>query len=409
MNLRKLYHTIETIGSQNFENDEALLKHVIHEVVQNEDVAITGGRLWKFIPKHGSYELIHQTGKMEHVKAHYQIKVKDYPIFLELHRLHTVLGNESEGYLRKRGILKYAATGVGDKVKWRGHTLYRYVLAFNADHLGDQVTATLNIIGASINTLLRSKKIERKAKVFEHDLDQAHEIQQRILPQQELHFKQYEIFGVSVADRIVGGDFFDYLQIEGDDDRIGVVIGDATSKGMSAAIEALYVSGALRLGVQFQSKISFLISRINKLLHKTFAEDHFISLFYTELTDSKNGLVIYANCGHNSPILLRAGSSDVEFLEATSQMLGPFPNQTFKTESVLMHKGDILLLYTDGITEASNEQGDFFGDNRLVEKLIEYRKLSSREITELILQDVQTFSRLGSRSDDKTLVAIKRG
>ena len=148
---------------------------------------------------------------------------------------------------------------------------------------------------------------------------------------------------------------------------------------------------------------------MNKLLHQTFADDHFISLFYAELTDAKNGLVLYTNCGHNSPILLRADSNNTELLDATSQMLGPFPNQTFKTENILLNKGDILLLYTDGVTEAMNERGEFYGDNRLVEKLVEYRKLSPKDITENILQDVQTFSQLGIRTDDKTIVAIKRG
>jgi sigma-B regulation protein RsbU (phosphoserine phosphatase) len=408
MNLRKLYHTIETIGSQKFESDESLLKHVLREVVQNEDIGIKGGRIWRLVPKTGSYELIHQIGNMQKVKARYRVKAKDYPIFLELPRLRTVIANESNEYLRKRGILQYSATGIGEKVEWRGQTLYRYVVAFNADRLGDNITATLNIIGAALNALLRSQTIEHKAQVLESDLDKAHEIQKSILPQQEIRFDRYEIYGVSLADRIVGGDFFDYLRVEGDNERMGVVIGDATSKGMSAAVEALYVSGALRLGFQFQSKISVLISQVNKLLHKTFADDHFISLFYAELTDGKNGLVLYANCGHNNPILLRAGSNVPELLAATSQVLGPFPNEVFKTESILMGKGDILLLYTDGITEATNERGEFYGENRLIERLLECREMSPKDITQHILQDVQTFNHLGTQMDDKTIVAIAR-
>jgi len=409
MNLRKLYHTIETIGSQEFESDESLLKHVLREVVQNEDIGIKGGRIWKLVPKTGSYELIHQIGNMQKVKARYRVKAKDYPIFLELPRLRTMIANESNEYLRKRGILQYSATGIGEKVEWRGRTLYRYVVAFNADRLGDNITATLNIIGAALNALLRSQTIEHKVQVLEHDLDKAYEIQQSILPRQELRFGRYEIYGTSLPDRIVGGDFFDYLRVEGDNERMGVVIGDATSKGMSAAVEALYVSGALRLGFQFQSKISVLISQVNKLLHRTFADDHFISLFYAEVINGENGLVMYVNCGHNNPILLRAGSNDPELLAATSQVLGPFPNEVFKTESVLMGKGDILLLYTDGITEATNERGEFYGENRLIERLLQCREMTPKEITQDILQDVQSFNHQGTQMDDKTIVAIVRG
>jgi len=386
-----------------------LLKHVLREVVQNEDIGIKGGRIWKLVPKTGSYELIHQIGNMQKVKARYRVKAKDYPIFLELPRLRTMIANESNEYLRKRGILQYSATGIGEKVEWRGRTLYRYVVAFNADRLGDNITATLNIIGAALNALLRSQTIEHKVQVLEHDLDKAYEIQQSILPRQELRFGRYEIYGTSLPDRIVGGDFFDYLRVEGDNERMGVVIGDATSKGMSAAVEALYVSGALRLGFQFQSKISVLISQVNKLLHRTFADDHFISLFYAEVINGENGLVMYVNCGHNNPILLRAGSNDPELLAATSQVLGPFPNEVFKTESVLMGKGDILLLYTDGITEATNERGEFYGENRLIERLLQCREMTPKEITQDILQDVQSFNHQGTQMDDKTIVAIVRG
>lgn len=408
MNLRKLYHTIETIGSSKFDDDESLLRHVLHEVVRNQDIGIRGGRVWKFVVKTGSYKLVDQVGAIERVKANYRIRVSEYPIFLELTRLHTVLRVEEDRYLRKRGILKYSATGVGEKIPWQGHTLYQYVVAFNANHLSDNMMATLNIIGAALNALLRSNKIEAKKKIFERDLDKAREIQARILPQHAQQFHSYDLYGVSVADRIVGGDFFDYLSVEGDHERLGVVIGDATSKGMSAAVEALYVSGALRLGFQYQSKISVLLSHVNKLLHRTFADDHFISLFYAELTEGKNGLVLYANCGHNNPILLRAETDTPEFLEATGQILGPFPEEAFKTESIMMRPGDILLLYTDGITEATNEQGEFYGEERLARRLQEQRTRSPKEITEGILKDVQTFSKMGKQLDDKTIVAIVR-
>ncbi|MBI1803788.1 MAG: serine/threonine-protein phosphatase [Ignavibacteriae bacterium] len=408
MQLRKLYRTIETIGSQKFESDEELLQHVLSEIVRNEEISIKGGRIWKFDPRSAGYELVHQIGDMDPIKAHYKIKLKDYPIFLELPKVRTVLASENDQYLRKRGILKYSATGVGEKIQWRSNALYRYVMAFNADHLGESVTSTLNIISAALSSVLRSRKIERQAKVLERDLDKASEIQRSILPQHEMHFHAYEIYGVSMADRLVGGDFFDYLQIEGDTERIGIVIGDATSKGLSAAVEALYVSGALRMGFQFQTKISVLLSRVNKLVNKTFTEEHFVSLFYTELTDDKNGLVLYANCGHNNPILLRGNSDQPELLEATGQVLGPFPNETYKTESILMNREDVLLLYTDGISEATNEKGEFYGEDRLFQRILEARNKSAREITQHILEDVQIFNSSGTQSDDKTIVAIKR-
>ena len=190
MQLRKLYRTIETIASRSAESEEDLLKQIIEEIIKSEEAHLKGGRIWKFDTKTGSYILLHQSGVMEPIRKGYAIKLKDYPIFFELPKLRTVLGNEQDQYLRKRGILNYSATGVGEKVKWRTHTLYRYVLAFNADHLNDSVTSTLNIISSALTSVLRAKKVERKAQVLERDLDKARDIQQSILPQHEMRFNR---------------------------------------------------------------------------------------------------------------------------------------------------------------------------------------------------------------------------
>jgi len=408
MQLRKLYRTIENIASRKFDTAEDLLKRVVEEIVRIEEIKLKGGRVWKFEPKTGCYVLLAQAGDIQTIKPQYRIKVKDYPIFLQLFETRTALATEENLYLREQGIKNYSATGIGDKVKWRDKLVYRYVLAFNADHIDENLTSTLNIISAALSSVLRSKRMEQKVSMLSRDIDKASDIQRSILPQHEMRFNKYELYGISIPDRIVGGDFFDYLQVEGDSERLGFVIGDAASKGFSAAAQALYVSGALRMGFEFQTKINSLLSRVNKLLAKTFSEEHFVSLFYGELTDDKNGLVIYANCGHNNPILFRCKSNSTEFLEATGQMLGPFPEGTFKTESFMMEPDDILLLYTDGITEAQNEDGTYYGEQRLVEHLMNHCHSSSKEITQLILEDVQKFNTLTENSDDKTIVTIKR-
>lgn len=408
MQLRKLYRTIEAIASREFEKEEDLINHALHEIVQNNEIRIKGGRAWKFDTKTGTYVLIHQVGEIEKIKQHYQIKLKDYPIFLQLPSARTILAKETDDYLRKRGIHNYSATGIGEKILYRGKPLYKYVLAFNADYIDENLLATLNIISAALSTALKSKKIQKKAEQLEKDFDKAREIQRSILPQHELIFDKYEIYGVSIPDRIVGGDFFDYLQTEQDTERIGVVIGDAAHKGLSAAVHALYTAGAVRMGFEFQTKISFLLSRVNNLLHKTFPDDKFVSLFYAEITDDKNGLVLYANCGHNNPILYRKSTDTVEFLEPTGQLLGPFPNETFKTENILMQKGDILFLYTDGVSEAFDPNGNIYGEERIIRHLREHHFKNSKEITQQILNDVLLFNSGASNSDDKTIVTIKR-
>jgi len=408
MNQRKLYHTIESIASQTFESDEALLKHVLEEVIRNEQVNVKGGRIWKLNPNKRSYTLLYQTGGVDHIPEGFTIRVSEYPIFLEVGRRKSALADETNQYLRKKGIRTYSATGVGEKIRVQNYTLYPYVLALNSDSMDERFLYTLNIVSSAVTSAIKSRKIERKAQELERDLDKAREIQRSILPAHEYRFAQYELFGTSLSDRIVGGDFFDYLQVEENSDRLGVAIGDAASKGLSAAVEALYVSGALKMGVDYQTKASLLIQKINNLVNRTFPDDRFVTLFYAELLNTKNGLCIYVNAGHNNPMLFKSETNSVELLDVTGPALGLSPDQKYSVENVNMKLGDILLCYTDGITEAPNANFELYGEERLAQKLVEVKDLSAKEITELILEDVQIFSAQAPYGDDKTIVTIKR-
>jgi sigma-B regulation protein RsbU (phosphoserine phosphatase) len=407
MHLRKLYHTIEQFASIDYKHDVELLSHVLKNIVRNEDIQIKGGRLWKFDARKGAYCLIAQVGEIDRVRNNFELNALDYPMFLDLVNKRTILATETNKYLRRKGIHKYSATGIGEVAKWKKHSVFPYVLAFNSEYINETMLQTMNVIGSSLTSILQKRKNERKAKEFERDLDQARIIQRRILPEHECKFHHYNLYGISIADRVVGGDFFDYVQSD-ESDRLAIMIGDAASKGLSAAAQALYTSGALRMGIVHQTKISVLLSRTNKLLHKTFADERFVSLFFGELTNDKNGLLVYANAGHNNPILLHSHHQKIEFLETTSQVLGPFPEAHFQTESTLIHPNDILLLYTDGIIDATNDDGKFYGESRLVEKLFELQKCSAKEICQLTIEDVEKFSANGSASDDKTIVVVKR-
>ncbi len=408
MNQHKLYRTIELLGIQKFRTEDQLLSHVLENIIKNEEIPIKGGRIWKVEPTGGTYRVIHQYGEMEPIKKNFRLRILDYPLFLQLPRKGTIVGTETNKYLRQKGIKLYSATGIGEKVQWKGYQLFPYVIAINAEYLKHDMTYALNILGNSLTSVLKNRRIESKAKQLQLDLDKAREIQKSILPEHELKFHAYDLYGISLPDRIVGGDFFDYLQAADDRDRIGVVIGDAASKGLSAAAQALYVSGALRMGIEYQTKLGAFIGKINRLVNKTFTTEHFISLVYAEITNSDNGMVFYVNAGHNNPILYHTATDSVEFLQATGQILGPFPQEKYRAEFALMKKGDILLLYTDGITDASNEKREMYGEQRLVQKLKENKTKTPREICQLIVEDVQLHNRLVEYSDDKTVVVVKR-
>ncbi len=408
MNQHRLYRTIESLSEQKFRNTEQLLNHVLERIISNDELPIKGGRIWKLEPMQGTYKLILQYGEMGQIKKNFRIRVLDYPVFIQVGRKQTMVAKETNKYLREHGIRVYSATGFGEKVHWKGHDLYTYILAINADYLKEEMTFTLNVIGNALTSALRNRRSESKAAALEKDLDKAREIQRSILPEHEMKFAGYELYGVSLPERIVGGDFFDYLQASGDKDRIGVVIGDAASKGLSAAAQALYVSGALRMGVEYQTKMDAFIAKINRLLNRTFTPEHFISLVYAELTTNEKGLLFYVNAGHSNPILLHDKTDEVELLKATGHIMGPFPNEKYKTDFTIMNKGDVLLLYTDGITEAANDNAEMYGEERLIRILKLHKYRTPKEICELVLEDVQLHNRLVERSDDKTVVVIKR-
>lgn len=407
MNQRQLHKTIESFDSKIFSSTEELLTHVLHQIVQHDTISIQGGRVWKLEAAQDAYRLIAQVGSIEKIETDYTVNVAEYRMFKLLVKHRTIVAKETNAYLRSKGIIKYSATGVGSIVDVKGADLYQYVLSFNTNLNHEQVAPTLNIIGMAVTRMMRDRHIERKQEQLTKDLDKASEIQRSILPAHEMKFHNYEIFGVSMADRIVGGDFFDYIR-DDEDDRLGIAVGDAASKGISAAVQALYVSGALKMGAGYQTKISSLIRKLNNLVHHAFSDDRFITLFYAELAKDKQGLCTYVNAGHCSPMLYRAKSNTIELLEATGNIVGPFPDQNYRSEGVMVGRGDILLVYTDGVSEAMDVQGNEYSEVRLEQKLKELNKLSAKDITRAILQDVLVFSAHGKYSDDKTIVVIKR-
>ncbi len=408
MDQRKLYKTVETIASQDFASNKDMLIAVVTQIIENENININGGRVWKLDPEKGTYNLLFQTGKVKMIDPRFVIVIKDYPIFDLIAKQRTVVGVETNEILKQKGILKFTSSGVGDKIKVNGKIYYEYLLALNSGNINEDFRLTLNIIATALTSQIKQRKYSERAKVFKADLDKGREIQKSILPEHEYRFHNYELFGVTDPAEIVGGDFFDYLEIGDEGDRLGVTVGDAASKGVGAAAEAMYIAGALRMATTFEIKISPLIKRTNHLVNKIFSDDKFASLFYGELSADKGGLFLYANAGHNPPFFLKSDSDKAISLGPTGPVLGPAPNAKYTIENINFEKGDVLLIYSDGVTESTNSEFKEYGEERLLNQLKKIKHLSPKEITYSILDDVIKFSKNGKYSDDKTLVVIKR-
>jgi sigma-B regulation protein RsbU (phosphoserine phosphatase) len=408
MDQRRLFRTIESFASQNFRTEKDLLKHVMNEIVKNEDIHLKGGRLWQYERSTESYRLIHQIGQIERLNPGYHISVSRYPMFLQLGERRSIIANETDKYLRKKGIEKFSATGIGDKVPYRNTFVFPYVMAFSSDYLDQNLLLDLNIISLAVTAVLRNKRIQQTAEQLAQDIDKAREIQESILPEPYIRFYYYDVYGISKPDRIVGGDFFDYLFGDEAKDRLSIVVGDAASKGFRAAAQALYVVGAVRMGIAHQTKTAALMSSINKIVNRSFSEEQFVSMFYGELTDGQKGLMLYSNAGHNSPIVYHSTDNVIELLEPTGQILGPFANARYRIESTMLKKNDVVVIYTDGITEARGIDGAVYGEQRLIEQVRTLASKGAQQICERIMNDVEVYSEGAEYSDDKTIVVIKR-
>jgi len=187
-----------------------------------------------------------------------------------------------------------------------------------------------------------------------------------------------------------------------------IVVGDAASKGFRAAAQALYVVGALRMGIAHQTKTAALMSGINKIVNRSFAEEQFVSMFYAELTDGMKGLLLYSNAGHNSPMVYHAQDKSVELLEPTGLILGPFPRGNYRVESTMLKKGDIAVIYTDGITEALRTDGTPYGEKHLADHIKQLASKGAKEICKTLIEDVELYAEGAEYSDDRTIVVIKR-
>ncbi len=407
---RETYKLIDKLLAGRFEDDESLLKTLVRDLCERPEFKLSGARIWEIDANEDRYNLLFQYGSVAHIPDDYIVRISEQPVFNSLVEKRVVSGTETDSLLREKGITQFAATGVGDIIRRESMRYYRYVLAFNAAEFLQDIGSTMTVISSATTTALRNLAIGRQQAQMKKDLDQASQIQRSLLPDHTLEFFEYSVFGISVPDSVVGGDYFDYLSStsEDDEERTGIVISDAASKGLPAAIQALFVSGAIRMGIGFQTKITSLISRLNNLIYDTFPYERFVTLCYCELTQSNNGLMLYCNAGHCSPLHYRAERDECVALEPTGSILGISTHQRFRVEGVNLKRGDILLLFTDGVLEAQNEDEEQFGEERLRAFLREHRHESAKVFAYNLLEEVQKFSAHGVYTDDKTLIVIKR-
>ena len=273
----------------------------------------------------------------------------------------------------------------------------------------DDLSVTIEKAIEQINYIKQSQQEHTQLESLKTDLAVAGEIQQAILPRVFPPFPEFEdILDVAASmtpAKDVGGDFYDFFRI--DEDRIGFVMADVSGKGVPAAI-FMAVSRTLIRAIGMQGNApEDTITRANELLCKESVNCMFVTVFYA-IYNTKTGEVVYCNAGHNSPYLIHANGQVEALPTSTNCMIGAIEGLSFNAGSLQMEKGDMLVMYTDGVNEAVNNSFEEFGDPRLEEALNQLSGKTCRETVDGLLSSVKTFVDGAPQSDDITILSIKR-
>ncbi len=235
----------------------------------------------------------------------------------------------------------------------------------------------------------------------EREIAEAKAIQEKLLPREIRQMPGFEIASAWQSARLVGGDYFDILPL--DEKTLGICIADVAGKGMPAALLMSNLQAAVR-GLSSPSLApNLLCSRLNSIVYRNTDSDRFITFFYAQLEGATRRLD-YVNAGHNAPFVVRSDGSH-ERLRDGGAVLGVFATRNYEMGSAQLAPGDRVILFTDGVTEASNRAGEEFGEARLLCLLTDQRRLSADQLQAKILAAVTEFSG-GRWQDDATLLVL---
>ena len=293
------------------------------------------------------------------------------------------------------------------------------ILSFGPRRAGFQYSGTdrelLMSIAAQLALVIDNARLTERMVAQERmrrELALAAEVQQRLLPAKPPEGSSMEIAGFCEPARGVGGDYYDFINF--DNRQLGLAIADVAGKGMPAALLMSTVQATLRSltarngsPVSETQELASIVSKLNRLLFNSTNGEHYVTFFYATF-DQHTQLLTYVNAGHNPPLYLEADSnSDFQQLTSGGLVAGAFEHSAYEQDSVQMKSNDLLFLYTDGLTEALNRNGEEFGTNRIMEVLRSIATLSVDQIRDELVCRVREWCTGMALYDDLTFVVMK--
>ena len=251
------------------------------------------------------------------------------------------------------------------------------------------------------NARLFEETLEKQK--MEEELALAREIQQKLLPKKCPQLEKYEVEGINISSLHVSGDYFDCIKL--DENNYCLAIADVSGKGTPASLLMANLQAVLNALIDSNSQLEEITGRINNLIHKNTNYDKFITFFIGILNIQENSFQ-YVNAGHNPPFFMHK-DGNIELLESGGLILGMMPNVPYEQDKVQLKQGDWIVMFTDGVTEAQDKDGEDFEEERLMELLQENKFASAEVMKDKILTAVKEFTGDVPQSDDITLLILK--
>jgi sigma-B regulation protein RsbU (phosphoserine phosphatase) len=249
--------------------------------------------------------------------------------------------------------------------------------------------------------MLHDQLIEKQR--LETQLEVARQVQLELLPSRDPQLEGFDISAYNFSTEEVSGDYYDWVRIY--DDQIGIVIADVSGKGVPAALLMAFLRASLRAAIHIGYAPHISMSKVNYLLWESIERNQFVTSFYGTL-DASNRTLAYTNAGHNPPLLMEV-DGQAHFEERGGVPLGMFRDSRYYEYYMTLEPGQVLVLYTDGATEAMNPAGDEYGRDRLVEAVRQCRQLGAREMIDFIHRDVIDWTDGLGAHDDVTFFIVK--
>jgi sigma-B regulation protein RsbU (phosphoserine phosphatase) len=275
--------------------------------------------------------------------------------------------------------------------------------ALNGLEARSSTQTTLALEVARLTTAIGRETAQRER--LNRELEIAREVQEHLFPQRLPSVPGLDYCGHCRPAREVGGDYYDFLPLP--ESRLGIAIGDVSGKGIGAALMMAALEASLRALASVTADLAKLMTRINSLVYEASAASRYATLFYAEY-DPRTHQLSYVNAGHNPPVVLRNSKEQCQVfrLETGGTVIGLLP-ETYQQGSFLLEPGDVIVLFTDGVSESMNARDEEWGEHRLIEFAKTCHQLPASEVMTRILAAAEQFASGASQHDDMTLVVLR--